>query len=111
MQTVNIESGMPTTEVARARLSQALRSAKAARKPLVKVIHGYGSSGKGGAIKADTHRFLQQKKREGFIKDYIKGEEFTAYYENARAAAARYPKLAKDSDYGRQNDGITVVIL
>lgn len=101
---------MPTTDIARSRLSQALRTAKAERKPFIRVIHGYGSSGSGGAIKADTHRFLTQKKREGFIKDFIKGEDFTPYRAAAQSLVQKYPLLKKESDYGRQNDGITIVI-
>ena len=110
-QIVNLEVGMPSVEQARAKLSQALRTAKATRTRCLKVIHGYGSSGKGGAIKADTHRFLLQKKREGFLKEYVKGEEFSPFYESARRAVALEPSLTRDVDYSRGNDGITIVIL
>ena len=110
-QIINLERGMPLVEQARAQLSQALLTAKANRVRSLKIIHGYGSSGKGGAIKADVHRFLLQKKREGFIREFVKGEEFSPFYQSARQAVALDPSLTRDSDYSRGNDGITIVVL
>lgn len=49
--TINLESGMPTVETAKMKMSQALRSAKANRTQAVKLIHGYGSSGGAGLSK------------------------------------------------------------
>lgn len=48
-QIVNLEAGMPTVDMARTHLNMTLRSAKANRVKVLKLIHGYGSSGKGGA--------------------------------------------------------------
>ncbi len=50
---VNIEKGMPTAKDAMLRLEQALRTARAKREPAIKIIHGYGSSGRGGAIRRE----------------------------------------------------------
>ncbi|MEG1779110.1 MAG: hypothetical protein RR263_03330 [Oscillospiraceae bacterium] len=111
MKEINIKEGMPVVAQARARLSQGLRIAKAGREKTVKIIHGYGSKGKGGSIKRDTLLFLEEKKREGFIKDYCKGEEFTPCFESGRRVTEQCPSLRKDRDFGRQNDGITIVIV
>lgn len=108
---VNLEQGMPTAAVARGLLAQSVRTARAVGTKQIKFIHGYGSSGRGGAIKRETHRFLLSQKEEGKIRDFIKGEEFSPFYEPARRAVALYPNLRKDSDYSRGNDGITIVIL
>ena len=67
-QIVNLEAGMPTVDMARTHLNMTLRSAKANRVKVLKLIHGYGSSGKGGAIRADVLAQLAQKKRSGQIK-------------------------------------------
>lgn len=64
-QVVNLEAGMPTVDVARTHLNMALRSAKANRVKVLKLIHGYGSSGRGGAIRADVLAQLARKKRRG----------------------------------------------
>lgn len=107
----NIEQGHPSTVVAKMNLEQALLTAKSSGKNIVKVIHGYGSSGKGGNIKIETLELLQNKKKSGIIKNYIKGEEFSAFNQDARWILDAYPLLCKDADYGMCNHGITIVLL
>jgi hypothetical protein len=111
MYRINLEEGMPTVENARRKLEQALRTARARRYDAMKIIHGYGSTGKGGAIKRDVHIFLSQQKRRGSIQTYVPGESFSPFDENARRMIDRCPDLAKDSDYSRGNDGVTLVLL
>lgn len=102
---------MPTVEQARTRLNMALRSAVASRIRALKLIHGYGSSGKGGAIRADVLALLTRKKQAGQIKEFVPGEDFSPFDSRARAIVAACPFLAKDADYSRTNHGITVVLL
>lgn len=111
MMTANLEQGMPTAQTAKQRMSQALRSAKAARVPAVKLIHGYGSSGRGGVIRTEIRRELDSMLRQGSIRLYVRGEEFSPFYPDARAAVDRVPSLTCDRDYARTNQGITIVIL
>lgn len=108
---INLEDGMPTVEAARIRLDQALRTAKSRRYDTMKIIHGYGSSGKGGAIKQDVQRLLAEKKRIKAIRGYVKGECFTPFDPSARGLLDKCPDLAKDRDYSRGNDGVTIVLL
>ena len=102
-QVVNLEAGMPTVEMARTHLNMALRSAKANRVKALKLIHGYGSTGKGGAIRADVLAQLAQKKRSG--------EDRAPFDSGARAIIAACPSLSRDIDYSRANHGITMVLL
>ena len=108
---VNLEDGMPTVEMARIRLNKALQAARMQGDKAVKIIHGYGSSGKGGAIKADVQKILAEKQRIGAIKGYVKGEDFSPFSAASRQLTARCPGLTKDRDYSRGNDGITIVLL
>lgn len=107
----NIERGMPTVEQARIRLDQALRTARQQRHPVIKIIHGYGSTGKGGAIKKDVLVLLSQEKNKGKIKNYIAGEDFSPFDATARQMLNEYPLLRKDKDYSRNNAGITIVLM
>lgn len=109
--TLNLEAGRPLAAEAAARMRSGLRSAKSQSIRAVKLIHGYGSSGKGGAIKSRIHRELVQMKRDGVIYEYIRGEDFSPFEENARRALTVCPFLSKDVDYSRYNHGVTVVIL
>ena len=106
-QVVNLEAGMPTVDVARTHLNMALRSAKANRVKVLKLIHGYGSSGRGGAIRADVLAQLARKKRAEFVR----GEDFSPFDSRARAMVAVCPSLSRDVDYSRANHGITMVLL
>jgi polyphosphate kinase 2 (PPK2 family) len=108
---INLEENMPTAEAARRKLEQALRTAKARNLPAIKVIHGYGSSGRGGAIKADTHALLRRKQASAEIKAFAPGEEFSPFYAAARAIVDACPELRKDRDYTKANHGITVVLI
>lgn len=107
---INLEAGHPTVEAALARLGQELRTARAAGYRGVKIIHGYGSSGRGGAIKAGLPRYLADRRRQGLLRDYACGAEFCAFHPSGRRLVAALPELKRDLDYTRVNDGITVVI-
>ena len=54
MKVVNLEAGMPTVATAKGLLSQSLRTARANGTHLVKLIHGYGSTGKGGSARGKS---------------------------------------------------------
>lgn len=109
--TVNLETGMPTVDTAKTRMNAALRSAKAQHMTALKLIHGYGSSGKGGRIRTSVRRELAIMKQAGKIKEVVPGEEFSPFEEHARRALVMCPELSRDRDYTRCNQGITVVIL
>lgn len=110
VKVINIEIGRPTVDEALRKLSQELRMAKVNRVKALKIIHGYGSSGKGGVIKKAVIKDLNSRKREGFIRHFVVGENFTPFYNDGRTAVSLCPELKKDRDYGRQNDGISIVI-
>lgn len=109
IRTVNLEQGRPTAKMAVGNMNMELRRAKASRVSVVKLIHGWGSSGVGGTIKVEVHKELRKKQREGFIKGFVKGEDFTPFSENARVILQAYPHVSKDKDYSRNNAGITIV--
>lgn len=108
---VNLETGRPTVAVAITRLNQELAMAKAYHIKSIKIIHGYGSSGKGGAIKKEVQQVLQKKKRSGMIKEFVAGEDFDPFHDAARRILDLDASLKKDSDYCRGNDGITIIVL
>ncbi len=104
---VNLETGRPTVEEALAILERRLDTARRQGVKVVKVIHGYGSSGVGGDIKQAVRRALPQYRSQGLIQDFAAGEEFT----KRSAVVRRFPKLKDDRDVGRGNKGVTVVVL
>ena len=111
IKTVNLEDGMPTVEEARQRLEHELSAARAAKVTALKVIHGYGSSGVGGALRVAIQKRLYELKQSGELREVIYGEDWRIGNEAAWKWLERYPEWKKDSDVGRGNRGSTIVVL
>ena len=109
-KTVNLEQNLPLASEASVRLSQEIRLAKCSRCRALKVIHGYGSSGKGGALKTACQKLCTERQRSGMIRHFVRGEEFTPFTDAGRKAIDICPQLKTDVDFGRQNDGITIIL-
>lgn len=108
---VNLEEDMPTVEQARLRLQHALQSARTERCIAIKVVHGYGSSGVGGALRGELQKDLLQEVRNGTIRALIAGEDWRISDEVTWKLLQRFPEWKKDSDLGRNNRGISIVVL
>ena len=102
---------MPTMSMARARLGQYLRTARAGRIRVMKIIHGYGSSGKGGKIRTESRRYLTRLKEHGEIVNFLPGEKFSIFEDATRQAFARCDDLRRDADLDRYNNGVTFIVL
>lgn len=109
--TINLETGRPTRNEAVLRLSYELRKARGAGAEVVKIIHGYGSSGVGGVLRFQIQAELRQHKERGEIRAFCIGEEWRISNEIAWEILKKFPELKKDSDLGRANKGITIVLL
>jgi hypothetical protein len=82
---INLEKGMPKTEAALAKLKLELATLRRIGVQAVKVIHGYGSTGTGGAIRQATRQYLCDQLKNKLIKAYCPGENFGPF-ENAGAS-------------------------
>jgi hypothetical protein len=111
LKEVNIKSDMPSAQDAVKRVTFHIRSGKTLGYAAVKFIHGYGSTGRGGRIRTEVRRYLEDQKRRGLIRDYIPGENFSIFDEATRRAFSFCGDLRGDPDLERSNNGITVVIL
>lgn len=106
---LNLELGCPTTDEALRRLSAELDACRAMHTPLMKIIHGYGSSGKGGRIRTACRKHLQQAQAAGAVAAVISGEAFSIFDETTRHYLNAYPLLRQDRDLDRENRGVTFV--
>lgn len=107
----NLEDGMPSVPQALARLAAELRAARAHGTKVLKIIHGYGSTGVGGDLRIAIQSALRQMAGRGEIRACIFGESWRSSDEEAWKLVKRYPELKNDNDFGRNNKGITLVVL
>jgi len=111
IKTVNIEKNLPTVDEALRLMTARISAAKSAGTKVIKVIHGYGSSGKGGKIRIAIRKSLNNKRKNGIIKEWIAGEDFSTMNEKTQNMIKLYPKLKKDSDIDKRNQGISIIFI
>lgn len=110
LREVNIKYDMPTADQAVKRTTYEIENARRTGISCVKIVHGYGSHGKGGKIRVEVRAYLERMKRQKRITDYIPGERFSIFDEATRAAFAKCGELRQDSDLERANNGITIIV-
>ena len=110
--TVNLEVSLPTVDQAIDTFDQVLEELTGTAVQIIKVIHGYGSSGKGGRIKEAIRQELIYQKRSHIIDSYYAGEDIAPGKSSYQALLRQHPTikniLTKDM-FG--NPGITLIIL
>jgi hypothetical protein len=111
VRTINLESGMPTVEEAMKRMESKLSLAIAQGVRVVRFVHGYGSSGKGGKIREACRRALSAMLQRNQIKNFIRGEDYSAARLSAQEMVRRIPELKSSSRTDSDNPGITLVEL
>jgi hypothetical protein len=111
VRVVNLEEGFPNRDQAYQRLEAALARARKDGVAVLKLIHGYGSTGAGGVLRFAIRGFLRQRKEWGEIAGFVNGESWSSFDERSKVLFAKAPDLILDSDVGRGNKGITLVLL
>jgi hypothetical protein len=111
MKTVNLKSDMPQVHEALQRMDRELTLARQEKAKLLKLIHGYGSTGAGGDIRIAVQKRLLEMADNGQIRGCIFGENWSKSDETAWKLLQSHADLKSDSDLGRGNRGITIVLL
>lgn len=111
LRTLNLKAGQPTVDDARRRLLAEIGAARRAGVRVLKVIHGWGSSGEGGVLGPAIRKSLRLRVKEGQATMVVTGERFSSDTEEGRALLQKYPALRRDPDCNRSNPGMTLVEL
>ena len=111
VQTLNVEANLPTLDEARRLVADEIRRAKREGVRVLKVIHGYGSTGKGGKLCIGLRKSFALRKKEGIIKDFIAGENFLIFNHTTLNLLGNVPELRGDSDLDATNEGVTFLWL
>lgn len=108
---IDVKSDMQTCLMAVAQLEIEIDACKLGGFGALKVIHGYGSHGVGGAIKKAIHTKLKQMKARKVITDFIPCETWTPNNPKRKMAIERCNELLADSDLRMLNSGVTIVLI
>jgi hypothetical protein len=111
MKTVDLKSDMPPVQQALQRLERELALARQSKLKLLKVVHGYGSTGIGGEIRIAAQKRLLELAESGQIRSCIFGENWSKSDDTSWKLLQSQTELKSDSDLGRGNRGITIVLL
>jgi len=111
-QVLNLESNMPLVEEAFERLHEHLEKLRGKGLRAVKVIHGHGSSGRGGNIRREFRQAMEHGLwGEAIIEVYF-GEMLLPHLPQYQNLLKTYPALKNSITKDMQgNPGITLLIL
>lgn len=107
--TLNLESGKPAVADALAKLDREIAAARMKQIRLIRVIHGWGSSGVGGAIRVAVRDHLRSLARKGTVRSLVDGDHYSDHTNEGRRLLATYPSLRASLRTDRENPGITFV--
>jgi len=111
---LNLEAGKPFVKEALEKFENELKMARAKKVGLIKIIHGYGSSGTGGKIKIALRQRLKSLLINKVIKGFIVGENYSKLTNSAiynQKIVDCYPELLETQHADIYNPGITFVEL
>ena len=111
IKTFNVEASLPTLDEARRLIISEIKTAKRQGFSVLKVIHGYGSSGKGGKLCTGLRKSFGLRKKEGVIRDFVAGEDFSIFDNRTLTLLEAVPELRGDPDLNATNEGVTVLWL
>lgn len=109
--TLNLKEDLPSVDEAMFKLERNLLSLKRQRVLVVRIVHGWGSSGTGGRIKVACHGRLAVKQRQKSIRGYLPGDDYSDRTNAGRALLSAYPSLWDSLRTDTENPGITFVEL
>ena len=78
---------------------------------VLKLVHGYGSHGQGGATLKEVRRLLLILKKRGKIKDFFNGDKWNLFQKECVEILTRDKTIVGDCDLNKNNPGITIVVL
>lgn len=109
--TLDIKSERQTVREAVAQFLVELDSYKKGGYKVMKVIHGYGSHGVGGAIKVEFLKKCNELKKQHKIEDFVCCDHWTPQNTVRKIATNYCPDLMADKELYLLNPGCSIVII
>ncbi len=108
---VNLKQDMPPVDIALCNMELEIELAKVSGVKAIKFIHGYGSSGFGGAICQAVRERLVSLKKQRIIKDYIFGEDWNLENPKCFKIITSLKNGYDGQDLNHFNAGMTIVVV
>lgn len=105
----NLEAGLPSADQALERLERTLREARFCGAKVVRLIHGYGSTGRGGKIREAVRRELGRKLACGEVRAVVYGENYSPNANATRDLLSRFKELKTTERPDSSNPGLTLI--
>ncbi|MCU0771648.1 MAG: Smr/MutS family protein [Verrucomicrobia bacterium] len=109
MRTFNVKADMPSLDEARRAVIEQVRRARREKVRVLKIIHGWGSTGKGGTLCVGLRKSFKLRKKEGVIREFIPGEDFSIFKKEALELLEAVPEVRGDPDLNATNEGVTIL--
>ena len=109
MRCINLKENNATVDYALAVLEIEIESAKKSGEIALKLLHGYGSHGRGGAILVAIRKQLGIWKKSGYIKDFFGGDCWNLFDKKAMNILELDKTIFNDEDINKSNPGITII--
>lgn len=109
MKERDIHFGKPTVDIALENLNRFISESKKTKEKIIKVIVGYGSTGKTHKIKTATINLLIEYKENNKIQDYIIGSDldiFKPVYQKFK-----FSGLIPEIEKRQMNPGVVFIVL
>jgi hypothetical protein len=104
-----VEIDLPTLDEARRRVAEEIRRARRDGVRVLKIIHGYGSSGVGGRLCSGLRKSFRLREKDGVIRAFVPGESFSIFDRSALTMIEAVPALRGDPDLNAVNEGVTLL--
>ncbi|MBO5394789.1 MAG: hypothetical protein J6A28_02665 [Clostridia bacterium] len=111
LRLINLKEGEHNVESAIATVEIEIENAKREGLVALKILHGYGSHGKGGAIMLQLRKVLLMWKKQGFIVDYFGGDKWSLFNKQSQEILNADKSIYGDCDIDHGNPGITIIKL
>lgn len=107
LRTVNIEANRPSVAEGLARLENELLRARHAGIRVVRIIHGWGSTGTGGRLRDACRAFLHRELQARRVRAVIPGDDYSRATHAGRELMRRCPDLKAGERTDAKNPGLT----
>ncbi|HEX4920044.1 MAG TPA: hypothetical protein VFV92_04820 [Candidatus Bathyarchaeia archaeon] len=106
-----LESCFPSIDKTCRHVDHLIRESRKTGVRVMKLIHGYDSTGAGKRLRLGLRAHLWQREKDGEIRAFIPGERWAQFDQQSRELLKQVPESIVDSDFCRTNKGVTLIVL